>query len=346
MMSFVQKILIAGGLLLLVHSLYQELCAYDFEIGSFLQVQNKYIEGGQIEYITFASQNNAEDRAKIMRTGILIQRKDARGTVLLCHGFMCDKFDTGFLRLLFPNFNVMTFDFRAHGEHVDEKQLCTFGKDEACDVYAAVQYLRARPDLNLDTKPLVAFGFSMGAVAAIQAQAEHQNLFDLMILDCPYDDSENILKNCMENLKFNIFGYQFCLPGRSFLKRYAFNPVVQSIIKVLLKTVANLDATSTNTFIYPLSPAESVKKITIPCLFIHCINDEKVDVNAAKMIFANAAGYKRLWLTVGRRHFDSFFYNPEKYVYRVNKFINNVLSGFIANKKAEKIKHDLDAMLN
>lgn len=307
-----------------------------------LEKQCKYVgQDGNFEYVTFYSQHGPDSVKKIARNGILLTKPHAQATILICHGFMCDKFDSGFLRtLLFSNnYNVMTFDFRAHGEAIDEQQCCTFGRDEAYDVIAAAQYLKARPDTN--NVPLVAYGFSMGAVAAIQAQSTDKNLFAAMILDCPYDKSENIIKKGIEKLKFNFFGYTFSLPGRGLLEKYAFHPYVQSLLKSILKTVANMDATATNTYIYPLSPAETVKTVSVPCFFIHCINDEKVTVDAAKNLFNGAAGYKRLWLTQGRRHFDSFFYNPEKYAYKVQKFITAVIDGSLRYKIQQKIVHDL-----
>jgi pimeloyl-ACP methyl ester carboxylesterase len=186
----------------------------------------------------------------------------------------------------------------------------------------------------------------MGAVAAIQAQANqtmmpHENtqpkkLFDAMILDCPYDTSENVLKQALENFKITIFGYTFDLPGRKFLEKYAFNPYVQSFLKAALRTVAHLDATRTNTFIHPVKPVDSIKHVDIPCLFIHCAYDEKVSVQAARNLYANAAGYKRLWITQGRGHFDSFFYNPEKYVFKVQRFIEQFLNRELEKKELQQ----------
>jgi len=285
----------------------------------------KYFDYGIMEEILFYAQHQSDSSRMIPRMGFLLTRPHALGTVLICHGFMCDKYDTAFIRTMFPHYNVMTFDFRAHGEKIDNYQCCTFGRDEAYDVIAAVNYLKSRPDLQ--GLPRIVYGFSMGAVAAIQAQSSDATLFDLMVLDCPYDCSDNIIKKGLENFKINIFGYSFSLPGQSFLENYAYNPYVQSVLKVVLKTIAHMDATETNTYIYPIRPVESIKKITIPCFFIHCRNDEKVSVQAAKDIFENAAAsYKKLWITDGRRHFDSFFYNPEKYMYRVNRFIQKGLA--------------------
>jgi len=309
---------------------------------SSVRVDEKYLVKSHLEPINFTSNSPFYDDnglVTITRKGFLLKKPTAQATVLVCHGFMCDKFDSAFLRMIFPMCcNVMTFDFRAHGENVSEHQYCTFGRDEANDVIAAVNYLKSRPDIG--HLPIVAFGFSMGAVAAIQAQAAYPNLFKAMILDCPYDHSKNVIKQGLENLKFSFFGYRFSLPGKQLLEQYAFHPYVQSFLKAVLKTVANMDATATNTYIYPVSPMDSIKNVKVPCLFIHCINDEKVPVSAAKNLFNGASGYKRLWLTLGRRHFDSFFYNPEKYVYKINRFIQKVLDLSLADKAQQKIKED------
>ena len=52
-----------------------------------------------------------------------------------------------------------------------------------------------------------------------------------------------------------------------------------------------------------------------------------------------------LWLTNGRRHFDSYFYNPEKYMKEVRSFIDKVVSGSIKDKQLQKIIEDPDELL-
>lgn len=273
------------------------------------------------------------------RQGILYINPTARATVIVSHGFMCDKFDMSFVRkTLFSDYNVLSFDFRAHGCGVDPSHICTFGKDEALDVIGAVHYIKSRYDIG--HLPIIGYGFSMGAVASIQAQASTGDLFAAMILDCPYDRTHNVLKRSIEHLKFTLFGHTFALPGRDLLYRFAFNPYVQGILKTLLKTIAQLDAVTINVRIHPLSPVKSVKKITIPCFFIHCMNDEKINTQAAQQLYNNVSGYKRLWITNGRRHFDSIFYNPEKYAHKIRVFINDVLSGHYMLKASEKVHCD------
>jgi uncharacterized protein len=307
--------------------------------GSVISDKTKEDKGIIVEHITLYPREQYNSPKKIIRNGMLVRNNDAQATILICHGFMCDKYDVGMLRRIFKKkkFNVMTFDFRAHGQESDG-QYCTFGRDEALDVIAAAQFLRTHP--NLKNKPLFAYGFSMGAVSAIEAQALKSTLFDAMILDCPFDSSERVIKTGLEGLKCSIFGYEFDIPGKDLLQRYAFHPYVQVLVKTVLKTVSQMDATGINTNFCPLYPAESVKRITIPLFFIHCKNDQKVAVDQVKRVYEGAAGYKRLWLTNGRRHYDSFFYNPEKYTEQVRQFYDQVMHGDIQQMPQEMIIED------
>lgn len=278
---------------------------------------------------------NSSDQ-RIERKGVLVRYPNAEGTILVCHGFMCDKFDVAFLRNIFPKkkFNIMTFDFRAHGEKNDG-QYCTFGRDEALDVQSAALFLRQHPDLK--NSPLFVYGFSMGAVAAIEAQScksvaqedgqNQKSLFDAMILDCPFDSSKNLIRKGLSNLKFTILGKEFNIPGRETLERYAFHPYVQTFLKTVLKAISKMDSKNIQTNICHVSPKKSIRNVTVPCFFIHCKNDELVPVDAVKKIYERAQGYKELWLTDGRRHYDSLFYAPEQYAQKIKLFLYKVLNG-------------------
>ena len=84
----------------------------------------------------------------------------------------------------------------------------------------------------------------------------------------------------LDNIKFTLFGYEFSLPGRSILQRYAFHPYIQSMVKIVLKTIAQWDPKKIDITAYPISPLESVKKISVPVFYISCKHDEKVSVDA------------------------------------------------------------------
>ncbi len=307
--------------------------------GHVIPEKTKMADGIVVEHVRLYPQEAHDSLKRIARHGMLVRSNDAKATILVCHGFMCDKYDVGMLRRIFKakQFNVMTFDFRAHGQN-SEGQYCTFGRDEALDVVAAARFLRNHPELC--DKPLFAYGFSMGAVSAIEAQSQAPDLFDAMILDCPFESSERVINTGLECLHCSVFGFEFDMPGKELLQKYAFHPYVQALVKAVLKTVAQMDATGINTNFCPIHPGESVKTITVPIFFIHCKNDQKVSVDQVRNVYEGAAGYKRLWLTNGRRHYDSFFYNPEKYIENVRAFYNQCLNDELENMPQEEIDED------
>ena len=300
-----------------------------------------------IQNITLESKESFDSNSTITRKGILVRYPNAKANIVISHGFMCDKLDVGFIRQLFPRgkYNFLTFDFRAHGENTTG-QCCTFGRDEANEVIAAGNYFKNHEELK--KLPTFAYAFSMGAVASIEAQAKDPNLFSAMILDCPFDSTENVIKRALQNIKFSFFGYKFDLPGRTYLEKYAFHPYVQSFIKFLLKTVPHMDARNIKTYMYRFSPSASIEKVKIPCLFIHCKYDQKVTVNAIHTIYNRAQGPKQLWVTNGRGHYDSIFYNPEKYAKQIAKFLDRVLDGTIYQQPHQKVMEDEvdDHMMN
>ncbi len=327
------------------HAPYAVLPACVNEYGDIIESTTPSINGPVIEKIVLYPKQCSGSKRRIVRNALLARYKGAQASILICHGFMCDRFDAGILRSLFPRgkFNFMTFDFRAHGECCDG-QCCTLGRDEKYDVIAAARFLRGHEYLK--GTPLIVYGFSMGAVAAIEAQAKDSILFDAMILDCPFESTENVLKRSLDNIKVSAFGYEFSLPGRSFLQRYAFHPYVQSMLKLVLKAIAHVDSKKMEIRAYPISPLESVKKISVPVFYILCKNDEKISVTAIRALFDRTASeYKQLWITNGRRHFDSFFYSPEVYTDRVRSFVCKCLDQTAQKTHKCEVRIDADEPL-
>jgi len=300
--------------------------------------QRQHLKGLEIQEVKIYPKLNDISQDRIMRNATFIRYPDALATIVLCHGFLCSQKDIACFRNIFPTgqFNFLIFDFRGHGQDA-EGQVSTLGHYEAYDVMAAARFIREHEDAVISSLPLIVWGFSMGAVASIEAQGRDGSLFDAMILDCPFDSSDELVKNSFDQMKFSLFGYEFDVPGRSILEKYALHPYVQSFVQQLLKVVLNWDAEHVKLQAMPISPLRSVQSISVPCFFIQCKNDHKVPLDSVRRLYTNAGGYKRLWITDGRRHFDSFFNNPEEYTYRVQKFLDQFLSGSLYEKNREKI---------
>lgn len=289
-----------------------------------------------IEEIVFYSIPGFSGKEPLKRKGLLFRNKKpgVRATVLMAHGYSCNKEDIRFMNMLFSNYHVVVFDFRAHGE-LAQGQCCTFGSDEAYDIKAAVEFIRS--DSQLKNLPLISWAFSMGAVASIEAQARFGKLFDCAVWDCPFDSTEELLARSIQNLKITVLGHTFRVPGRSFLIKYAYNPYVQSVLKMALRTIASIDASVVPTRLVPIDVIASAQKVTIPVLFITCHNDAKAPPIAVRRFCDAVPGFTRGWISEGEYHFRSFFRNPEKYRRKVLNFIENFLDGTFGKKVQKKI---------
>lgn len=294
------------------------------------QIKNIKLE--EIVFDVFADQKK---ESMLQRRGIILRKAHALGTVVICHGYLGCKRDAISLKHLFPLYNVVTFDFRAHGDD-REGQFSTIGRDEALDVIGAVSVVKADPDMK--DKPVIAYGFSMGAVSAIQAQAMQPGLFDVMILDCPYDSTDHAMRRGLdEKMQFSLFGKKFTIPGKDFIMHHMYDETLQTLTDFLFRIITQLDSKKVSTKFVKVMPIESVKSITVPCLFIHCENDKKVPVEAVKRLYDEKQGFKRLWITPGKGHFGSYQHNPELYWYKVNKFLMKLQQQDIDSRVQAKV---------
>ena len=312
--------------------------------------QKSYISGGALEPVKLVADPGHFSSKPVVLEGILLRKQDAKATIMICHGFSCDKSDFSCLRSIFANhpYNVLIFDFRGHGKS-SKDTYCTFGQDESLDVLSAVRFIKS--DNELKKIPVIAFGWSMGAVATVEAQAKDPSAFSALVLDSPFDSSDSVIKRGIEKLKLSVCGYDIPIPGRKILERYSYNAIAQRVITIMFRLFAGFETSQFKIWIRKVVPSEAIKKVDVPVFIIGCMNDEKIPIDSFLKVYKSSKNYKRCWLTDGRRHCDSFFFNPEKYGHKVNKFIERVLSGDaqkimsgLLKKKARKIIDDCDGL--
>lgn len=297
----------------------------------------KHMDQLRIEQISFESKENEVSGKTLKRNALLAKRPNALGTVIYCHGYTSSKNESFFFKTFLPNFNALAFDFRAHGDLV-QGQYSTIGADEIYDVQAAVDFVKNHPELK--GKPIIGFGFSMGAVSLLRAQGRWQNLFDMLILDSPFDSGQECMSQGLDKMMtFKFLGRQRRLPGKNLVMKSLYNPYLSPMVKKVFKWVTGFDPNEVPTKFVPVASIESAPHVKIPCLFFACARDNKVPVDAVRRVYDSVdSPFKRMWITHGFKHCSSFISNPELYWYKINSFVRKVLDNEMQEK--EKIVDD------
>jgi len=103
--------------------------------------------------------------------------------IVLCHGIWTGRRECLPLALRFraAGYNVLTFDFRAHG--LSDGRFTSVGHHETNDVLGAVEFVKQRPEVDVSRIGVV--GFSMGAAASIQAAARSGDI-SALVADSAY----------------------------------------------------------------------------------------------------------------------------------------------------------------
>lgn len=122
-------------------------------------------------------------------------RTPSRGTIIAIHGWQ------GEHRAMFPHamelaregWDIVLYDQRGHGRSGGE--IVTFGAREAKDLQTVIDWTRKREQY---TPPLVLFGVSMGASAALLAAADTQP--DAVVAVAPYARLETALPGALRHL--------------------------------------------------------------------------------------------------------------------------------------------------
>ncbi|WP_461865528.1 alpha/beta hydrolase [Thermococcus sp.] len=98
-------------------------------------------------------------------------------TIIPLHGYTASKWEEIYMKptleiLLKGGYNVLVFDFRAHGK--SEGKYTTIGDKELIDVLSAVDWIRENKSAKAQKIGLI--GFSMGAIVTIRALAEDERI--------------------------------------------------------------------------------------------------------------------------------------------------------------------------
>lgn len=125
----------------------------------------------------------------------------ARGIVVMGHGYMtCKSTLLAEGRAIHDmGFAVLWIDFRGSGG--SSRSDCTLGVREGEDMAAALRYA----ERTFPGRPVVAYGFSMGAAAVLKAVAVHGSTPTAVVLECPFDTMTNAVRARVRSLGLPAF---------------------------------------------------------------------------------------------------------------------------------------------
>ncbi|MBY0527735.1 MAG: lysophospholipase [Gemmataceae bacterium] len=199
-----------------------------------------------------------------------------RPVVVLCHGLGANK--QNFLPMAQMlhrlDLNVVTFDFRGHGN--SQGRTITFGVKESQDVKAALDYARARHP----SSKMYGVGYSMGGAALVQMAAEHGG-FDKIVVDSSFARAENVALHTM---------------------LWYFGPLKKPIWHVGRFwgwVFSGVDVAEDN-------PDESIGKLSnCPIFLIHGTEDNMIPSTESERLREAAGANARLWLVDGMGHLQA-----------------------------------------
>lgn len=231
--------------------------------------------------------------------GWLFEANRERPVIILLHGFQAHRAEPqervfGLVKeLINSSYNVLTFDFGAHGE--SEGKHTSAGYYEKNDLLGAIDYLRLR---GINSK-IGVLGFSMGAAISLMTAAECSEI-RAVVADSSFSDVMSIIKGKM--------------PRRHFLS--FITPAIMAAIKGLYNVDFGL-----------LRPVESARAISVPVFIIHGGQDKVIPVEHAYRLIKSCRNlHKKLWVVPDAKHTYAYFDKPEEYILRVLTFFKEAFA--------------------
>ncbi len=226
--------------------------------------------------------------------GLLFIRPQAKRNFLMCHGYSRSKERLYNLVKLFPNDNILIFDYRAHGE--SQGDFTTIGFYEMNDVIAAFNFLHTHEKANM--LPIFGIGISMGAVSLLGA-ASQGTPFKGIVIDSAFKSLDLQLAKMF--------------PEKTGLPLMPFMTFCQTIFEYLCQ--CSMEEVNAHAW---------ADQLTTPIFIIHSNHDMLADVAAAHELYAKVSCHKKLWVVDGAHHAGIFKIYPDDYVQQVTAFFETI----------------------
>jgi uncharacterized protein len=252
---------------------------------NFTKRKNDYVPDSNCRTIIL----NTADGQKLEAWYLLTD--SAKGTVILFHGHGGNKSGVineaaAFRRL---GYNTLLVDFRAHGG--SSGNTCTIGVDEAQDVYAAYNHIKAGGETNI-----VLWGISLGAATITKASADYPDMKPAkIILEMPFGS----LMDAVEG-RVKLMG----LPGQPLATLLTF-----------------WGGTQHGFWAFKNKPYAFAKKITSPVLIQWGQHDPRVKRSEIDAVYNNITVQKKLVVYEHCGHESLYKKETTKWITAVSEFL-------------------------
>ncbi len=243
------------------------------------------VSADQIETIEFLSR----DETTTLR-GVFLKQPSARGTVIVCHGVGANHADIEDIHLVLfeSGFQVLTFDFRGHGN--SDGHTITYGLNERLDVLGAYDACLARTDVDPDR--VFALGVSMGGASLAMALPE------------------------MPRVRAAVLDSAFA--SLTAMVEHQFRFVPDSLRPLPTQIARGFGWLEIGTDINSLTPATRLKQLDLPVLIIHGEDDHIVPVDHARQLHA-ACHHGTLHIEKHCPHIGTVMLNEARYARMVTR---------------------------
>ena len=219
-------------------------------------------------------------------------------TIIIAHGLGASKSDfinlSGFLSS--NGFNVLLFDFRAHGESGGKS--CSLGLKEQMDITAALDYIISRK--NLKNKNIGLYGFSLGGSAGILTASKDLRI-KAIVADTPFSR--------LYTISADVIKRTYHLPSFPFMQ----------LANVFYRL-------SFGGWIGQVAPADVIHLISPrPILLITSDIDQMTPIYHARELIRKAGETKELWVIEGATHGGTISMDAERYNQKLFNFFSKAL---------------------
>lgn len=212
-----------------------------------------------------------------------------RGTIVFAHG-QSGSLD-GDYHLAPPfvtrGFNVLMFDFRAHGRSAGTH--VTFGAGEVLDLRGALYWLAQEQNVERAG----ALGFSMGGAVALTTAA-HDRRIAAVVADCPFFRLHTVI-----------------VAG---LRRRGVPALIAHPLAALALKIASM---AVGTALEVAEPARWATRVRAPVLLVAAGDDRFIPRHETQALYRELPASSDLWIVPDIDHREAYRTHPDAYVERV-----------------------------